>query len=166
MEKTYLWPPGARDQALKVSVASHRQIRFLLQELDRQFRDLPLPLETLTPLVLVAHDTITHLANDPENREHIYYLCLCLRILLRMAESFAIVPFVVQGILQVAKRHKVEFPTEARAIADSLKHDRFRGAPATTVKTTLPIDLGLMQSDEEASQLRNIIKEVEKMTLN
>jgi len=116
--------------------------------------------------VLVADNTIAHLTTDPENGEHVYYLSLCLRMTLRMAESFTIAPTIAHGILQVARRQNVALPAEARAIVQLLKDNRFRGTPAGKVLNTFPVDLGLMRTDDERSRLRNLVGETEQMSLD
>lgn len=159
------WPAGAHEKVVRVSVASHRQVRFLLQELDRQFPDVPLPLGTTIPLILVGHDTTLHLARDPDNREHVYYFCLCLRMLLRMAEAFAVAPVIMQGLLRIARRQGVVLPLEAKEIECMLRHTRFAIPKAANIHCSLPIDLGLMQTDDQGSRLESIIKHTNHMSL-
>jgi hypothetical protein len=130
---------AAYELACNAHSASNRQMRYLLQELDRQFPALPLPLGTISPLVIVAYDCISHMPRasgsaSPESTttsasstfsphqsppisamssfesDETYYFCLCLRILRRMCEPFGITRSIMLALFQVARRQRVELP--------------------------------------------------------
>ncbi|KAF2771905.1 hypothetical protein EJ03DRAFT_349121 [Teratosphaeria nubilosa] len=169
------WPDRERYSSAvrEACTSSQRQIRFLMQELDRQFPASPLPLGTVNPLVTVCYDALAQLPRNmdaespssgsrPSSRafssfqfpsasddsraldsDESYYLCLCLRMLHRMCKAFTICPIILQGIFQVARRQRVELPAEAKQIEKTMKQTYWQSGLATQPPGTIKNSLAI-----------------------
>jgi len=159
------WSSQAHELVVRASIASHRELRYLIYELDRQFPDVPLPFSTLNPLIAICHDTISHLRSDAANPEHAFYFCLCLRVLGRLSKAFTIAPLIAQGIFRVAQRQHIELPMEAEDLAPSLKDGPLEIPQLNKVNSSLPIDLGLVDGSTDMSRLQQLIGETGNLSL-
>lgn len=80
----------------------------------------------------------------------------------RMAKAYPLMPLLMQGLQQVAARKGVGLPLEVQDLIKSVGKERHQVA---VVRSTLPVDLDLMATDLEASQLQRLVDEAGNLSI-
>ena len=146
---------------------SYEHSRYLLVQLSEQSTNLPIPLGMLVPLISVCQRTAADWSSPQQgDSDEAFYLFTCLRMLQKLAPAYKLVPFVMQGIMQVAVRRGVALPEGAIAINDQVQRECRQSASDAMTDSPLPIDLDLIYQDKEMSELQRLIEETAAMTLD
>lgn len=159
-------PQEVHDRAQSITQQSQHQLRVLVHQIDLQYPDLPIALNILLkPLISVANETLPRIHRTGETCDEAFYFNLCIKIMRRMAGPYPLLRFVVLGIKQVANRQGLTLPQEAQETIKALEGHR-RGSMPSGSTDSLPATSGLSAEDLEASNLRNLIGETDKLNLD
>lgn len=79
-----------------------------------------------------------------------------------MIGAYPLMALLMRGLQQVAARKGVGLPLEARNLLRSLEKE---DVPEVVVRSTFPVDLDLMATDLQASQLQSLVDEAGQLSI-
>lgn len=159
--KNILSPPF--DPAYRHTLASNTQLRLLTHQVELQYPRMPIALSALVmPMLIICNDTLPHALSKGVNSDECFYFCLCLRMMYRMSGAYPLMPLLMRGLQQVAARKGVILPQEAQELMKSLGKGK---RPEVAVRSTFPVDLDLMSTDLQASQLQSLVDEAGHLSI-
>lgn len=98
--------------------------------MELQQPGLPITLSTLvTPLVLVANESLASMRRDGPGSDGAFHFSLCLKLMRRMVSPYPLMRFLMLGLQQVAVRQVVALPTEATDLVDSIRREKSGSLP-------------------------------------
>ena len=88
--------------------------------MELEYPEHPLPVcALLTPLVMVANETLHLLPGQSQSSDEVFYFCLSLKLMRRMATAYPVARFFLLGIQQISHRLDIELPPEALALSQT-----------------------------------------------
>ncbi|EME40109.1 hypothetical protein DOTSEDRAFT_28026 [Dothistroma septosporum NZE10] len=145
------------EHAVRETDESHSRLRLLIHQMELEFPHHPLPIcALLTPLVMVANETLPLLRGKGETSDEVFYFCLSLKLMRRMVNPYPVARFFLLGIHQIAHRLNIDLPDEALRIIKNLDPERRTPQP---VNSFFPLHLDLLASDMERAKLSSLIAE-------
>lgn len=160
---TIVGPQGVRNEANRICEHSQTQLRFLVQQMDLQYDDLPISLNLLLgPLVTVANEILSQTSTAGELSDEAFYFNLCIKKMRRMAAPYLITHFLILGFNQMASRQGFVLPTEAQETVDTLASTRRMSLPGSTSPSFIP---DLSAEKFEASNLASLIGDTARLNL-
>lgn len=80
----------------------------------------------------------------------------------RMIGAYPLIPSVMRGLQQIATRKGVGLPQEAQELLKSLGKGK---RPGIVVRSAFPVNLDLMTTDPQASQLQSLVDEAGHLSI-
>lgn len=149
---------GSRfELAVRETAEAHSRLRRLVHQMELEYPEHPLPLcALLTPLVMVANETLPLLPGQTQSSDEVFYFCLSLKLMRRMLNAYPVARFFLLGIRQISHRLNIELPPEALRVIEDLDQD---GRIPQPVNSFFPLHLDLLVSDMERAKLSSLIAE-------
>jgi len=113
-------------------------------------------------MLIICNDTLPHALSKGANSDECFYFCLCIRMMYRMNSAYPLMALLMRGLQQIAARKGVGLPREAMDLLKDLEREK---RPSFAVRSTFPVDLNLMATDLQASQLQSLVDEAGQLSI-
>ncbi|SMQ55086.1 unnamed protein product [Zymoseptoria tritici ST99CH_3D7] len=144
---------------------STTQLRLLTHQIELQYPRFPIAFSALlSPVLHVATSTFPEaVALGPDGDEH-FYLCLCLRLMARMAGAYPVMRGLMRGLVGQAEGSGMEVPAEVREIVRKMEKAA-KGLKEGEMEERFPVLLELSELEGERSDGRGLVEQAGRLSI-
>lgn len=141
------------------------QLRLLTHQIELQYPRFPIAFSALlSPVLRVATSTFPGaVALGPDGDEH-FYLCLCLRLMARMAGAYPVMRGLMRGLVRQAEDSGMEVPAEVREIVGKMEKAA-NGSKEGEMEERFPVLLELSALEGERSEGRGLVEQAGRLSI-